>query len=99
MDTIDQRLEALRNRPTSYEIALVATNGDRYRIGYSVQRTKKAAFHIFAQALPKFAHLLDDDDGNWDRKQMAFVAPNWKFGFFTGRTKRDAIIEGELPTV
>lgn len=98
--TAEKRLAAMKYRATAWEVALIAADGRLYRIGYSERKGKTAAYRIFTANIAAIAPLIDDADGEWNAKQQAFVSPTgWKVGFFTGRTKRDAIIEGELPKV
>lgn len=80
---------------TSYEIALTV-NGKRYFLGYTERHTKGAIARAMVANRVRILELIDDSDAEWNSKAKAFIGPTWQVGF-TGRTKRDANTDGELP--
>ena len=109
--TTTAKREALRNRPTAYELALIAPNGERFRLCYcrrlgrwSVWRIAVAAAERIATrvgGLPVDLRAKSTGKGRaaglelLDRKD---TPTGWTIQP-TGRTERDALTCGELPGV
>ena len=96
-----ERLELLRNRLTGYEIT--ASNGDRkILIAYSGAKSRHGLLRACQARGEKIIKALEiSDDAMFlpaARAADGFKIGDWAFRF-SGRTERDAIMEGELPYV
>jgi hypothetical protein len=95
-----EKLEAIKGRITSYEVVIEHPDGRRYLLRYLVSPSRygiiKDAMRFHGERILK---LIGDDN--------TFDASHWKQGIriggwivrLTGRTRREAIIEGELPYI
>lgn len=101
MLTTQQKLESIHNRATRYELAaimgerrvLIAYTGRRSRHGL-LEACRKRGPQVVALTCPSGEELL-----NFDKKASnGATIGQWAIRF-TGRTQRDAIMEGELPYV
>lgn len=91
-----KRLDRLHNRPTKYELAITHPNGSSYLIRYTNRRNRTGMWDCLYQVAQAITDLTGTDyvDPAWLVKDGATVG-EWTI-HFTGRTQRDAIINGEL---
>lgn len=97
-----QRLEALRNRLTCYEVTAKHPDGREYLIGYLHRTTKRGLFDLIrkrGQWIVNGLGLADDASftlsESVSRRPVARIG-DWRIGL-TGRTERDSISSGETP--
>jgi hypothetical protein len=81
---------------TAYEITLRDKDGKRWLIAYSERHTQRCVCQNFSAHHPKIQRFIAPTDARWDRARKRYIAAEWEFGF-TGRTRRQAKQEGELP--
>jgi hypothetical protein len=93
-----EKLNRLTNRGTAYELIAVSPNMTKVLAGYTPRRSKEG-----------IVRMLQKNGAAWTKKvreiTIEFIkmgkGPTAKLGdltiFFTGRTQREAILEGELP--
>lgn len=95
------RLEQCYRRSTRYEI-VAEFGGARYLLGYRTGQSKGELVNLArargGDELVRMSGITDADLGAYTR------ATGWTFGSKlrigrTGRTERDAILEGELPKI
>jgi hypothetical protein len=93
-----ERLERLRNRATLYELAM--TRGEeRLLVAYSQRKGRRDIFKAVTadhRVGPIMARTGADRIEFAKRAADGAMMGGWTIRF-TGRTERDAIIEGELP--
>lgn len=93
--TTTEKLERLHNRGTSYELACTMADGRKCLAGYTRQSKMGILSMLrkngeeWAKRIPENA-MIDFDKGGKSAKIGPFDVR------FSGRTQRDAIIEGEL---
>lgn len=100
MTTTMQRLEALRNRLTCYEVTAKHPDGREYLVGYLYRTTKRGLFDMIrnrGQRICAGLGLSDDAMMSFSesvsRRPVARIG-EWRIGL-TGRTERDSISSGE----
>lgn len=92
--TKTQQLEALRNYSTRYEIA-VKKNGLEFLLAYSPQRSRRGIETAIRNRAEAFIKVTGATEFNFGKKaQDGATANGWTVNW-TGRTQREAIIEGE----
>lgn len=112
--TLEQttRLEREKYHATGYEVILEHDSGERYLITYTRRRSyagmRSAVWQNYFDELIAFLRARGMDDSarvEWDKSKKqerlsmhADKAPEWTIRF-SGRTKRECIIEGELPRI
>lgn len=96
------RLECRRNRLTRYEVVLVDPDGEKYRLGYTPQPSRRGLLRqarCYGDRVVRVAGLTVNLPFAWRGKgRLGFVADlgnGWTIRF-TGRTERDAIVGGEI---
>ena len=100
-------LDALRNRPTLYEIVLVTKDERKALVAYTARKSAsglRAAVHQRAEAVLAFAGAPPGTRMQPIKgctvQTHSLVGTGGAFVRFTGRTKRDVIMEGTpLPHV
>ena len=98
--TKQEQLARLHNRLTSYEIVAVHADGRRVLIGYSVGKSKNGIYRMMTKNGPlNGARLGLADDARMSGLPASKVQVGPWVVAYTGRTQRDAIIEGELPWI
>jgi hypothetical protein len=90
----------LHNRATAYEVSFTAPDGTEYLVCYSERKTNRVLFEILAGHQAQICPLMDDTEGDLQRRTSwpAYKSPTWRFGF-SGRTYRDMLTEGRLPSL
>ena len=87
---------------TRYEVAAKSPSGKAYLVSYSLRLSRRgllAAMQGRGDALIELIGITDDDQFSFSTKPRPFAKiKDWWIGF-TGRTRRDAENEGELPFV
>jgi hypothetical protein len=103
--TKQERLAAIHNRTTRYEIVAILATGERFLLGYRIHQSAGELMNMAIdddatrQRLVSLAGIVEGDSATYSRKD------GWTFGNGklrigrTGRTERDAILEGELPRI
>lgn len=104
MRTTMQRLEALRNRLTCYEVTAKHPDGREYLVGYLHRTTKHGLLELLrkrGQRIVTGLGLGDDAmisfSESVSRRPVALIG-DWRIGL-TGRTERDCISSGERRTL
>jgi hypothetical protein len=97
MQTIEQKLERLRNRRTLYE--LIVQRGDcKLLVGYT-QKTRDSLFKQARRVGESLVKITRSENITLAKKVGdGAVMGEWTL-CWTGRTERDAIIGGEYPFV
>jgi hypothetical protein len=92
------KLERLKNRRTAYELA--AIRGDeRVLLAYSCGRGRRDILNSCRKRAEAVVRLLGNAEITFGRTVAdGATAGEWSIRF-TGRTQRDAYVEGELPYV
>lgn len=87
--------------PTRYELTLSKGN-EKFLICYCMRTGRHSllkAIHAKGEAILKIANLSDDAMLTWSKPaKLGAMLGGWRV-YFTGRTQRSAITEGELPFV
>lgn len=96
-----EKLEALKWRATRYE-AVLEHNGARYLIGYTAMHSRHGLLKVaqaHGQQIIGFLGVSADQEMTAGKR----AADGFRIGDsairFTGRTQRDAILEGELQPI
>jgi hypothetical protein len=99
-DKAERELARLRYRATAYEVSFEAPDGTEYLVCYSGRKTNQALCEMLARYKDRVCPLMDDTEGDLQRRTQwpAYKSPTWRFGF-SGRTYRDALTEGRLPSI
>ena len=104
MTTTMQRLDALRNRLTCYEVTAKHPDGREYLIGYLHRTSKRGLFDLIrrrGQWIVVGLGLSEDAtftlSESVSRRPVALIG-DWRIGL-TGRTERDCISSGERRTL
>lgn len=98
------RLERLRNHSTKYEVVAETSSqyGKRYLIAYTSRRSRHGllkACQSKGEAIIKAFGITDNDQFIPSPKAAdGFRIGVWQFRF-SGRTQREAIMQGELPWI
>lgn len=95
----ERRLDAMRNRLTTYEVALVTPSGAKFRVGYTQRRSFRGLLALvvaYEDAIARVSDLTGDEPASRHGGELRLGDATVRF---TGRTARDAILEGELPGV
>lgn len=93
------RLEALQGRQTLYEVALVAPDGRRWFVSYTAQSGSKLRAAVARRAVSIAATMADSDPVVLSEgKNSMQLSGGWVVRF-TGRTERETILEGRLPSL
>jgi hypothetical protein len=95
-----ERLDSLRNRATLYELAMIRGE-ERILIAYSQRKGRRDIFKAVAadhRVRQVTARTGTDQIDFAKRTADGATMGGWAIRF-TGRTQRDAIIEGELPYI
>ena len=93
-------LARLHNRATAYEISFKAPDGSQYLVCYSERKTNRALQDMLIRYRERVCPLMDETEGDLQRRTQwpAYQSPTWRFGF-SGRTYRDMLHEGRLPSL
>lgn len=84
---------------TRYELAAIHTDGRRILVGYTDQRSRAGLLGMVQQRGTKFTDATGADSITWlARAADGASAGDWVVKF-TGRTQREAYIEGELTSL
>jgi len=100
--TITEKLEAIRHYATRYEIALSFADGRKMLVCYTPRKNKAGLRDaILSRGKAILAQMPDLSD---DARMTYAAATGFSLGngcriYFTGRTQRDAICNGELPFI
>ena len=99
--TTQEKLAALRNYGTKYEIALkLLSDGREFRVCYSGRKSRSGLLSAVQAAGPDILRVTSmPDDARMEWKDGAMKLGTVATIRFTGRTQRDAICSGELPRV
>jgi hypothetical protein len=103
-ETVAERLARLHNRATRYEVA-ATFGGASYLLSYTGRVSRYGLTRAWIDATtPAQRERIVDALGITDASPASYsAASGWSFGDGalrirrTGRTERDAVIEGELP--
>ena len=94
------KLTRLQNHATRYEAVVERHDGTKRLLAYSGRKSRQgllAAIRQRGQAVLAFLALSETDQMTWEKGAFALGTGNairW-----SGRTQRDAIMEGELPYI
>jgi hypothetical protein len=94
--TTEEKLARLKNRNTRYEIILTNGTDAKYLVLYTAQHSQSG---LYAAVRQRYAAILVITGGELPfaaKRSDIFHGREWRC-FFSGRTQREAIIEGELP--
>lgn len=95
------RLDTIYNRTTRYEITATHEDGRKFLVGYTIHKSRSGLLATMRKRPDQLATALGLGDSEpWTFKTKPLpraTVAGWTIGF-TGRTERDAIIEGEIPT-
>lgn len=95
-DTITKQLERLKNRCTAYELAMTHPDGRSFLIRYTNRRTRSGLYNCCYQAAVAIDKVAGTDFFTPAKRAAdGGTIGEWTIAF-TGRTQRDAIINGEL---
>ena len=92
-----RKLERLQNCATRYEAVVIRQDGEKRLVAYSGRKSRAgllSAVQQRGQAVIAFLGLSDSDQMTWRNGEFALGtghAIRW-----SGRTQRDAIMQGEL---
>lgn len=93
-----KRLERLKYYSSSYEIALIGPEGKQL-VAYTSRRSRRGLLDvIFEAARGKAIVAITGEEQFRIEKGAKLALGAWRIEF-TGRTKRQAILEGELPFI
>ncbi len=100
---VSDRLRALHNLPTRYEIAITRLDGSRALLCYTPRANRSGMLEALRQRGPAVLGWMavpDDSLIRWDGKLRRLTLTGAGYVAPTGRTQRDAIMSGdELPYV
>ena len=100
--TTTEKLAAIKNHPTRYEIVAEHAEGKRYLVGYTARKSRYGllrAMQNVGNALIEQCQIGESDKISWHtRPHPHCFTSGWCIGF-TGRTQRDTILTGEPPYV
>jgi len=94
--TASQKLEALRNRSTAYELALTnLDSGEKRRLCYAVRNNRSGLIAAIRRNGPELVVFCGSERFQLEGKGAAPVAllGRWRIAF-SGRTQREAISTG-----
>lgn len=97
--TTTQKLEALRNYSTRYEVALSFADGRKMLVCYTPRKNKSGLLDAIqgrGKAILAQMPDLSDDARLTYKAATGFDFGNGTRAHFTGRTQRDAICNGEM---
>jgi hypothetical protein len=94
-----EKLAQIRGFSTTYEVVLELPSGDKFRVGYTNRRSGRGLFEMIRL---RGRDLLATVGAPEDACVKPVPGPAFQFDNgatvrFSGRTKRDAILGGELP--
>ena len=96
--TQSARLAAIANRYTRYEVIAQRDNGERVRIGYTMHRSRHGLLQVLRAHADQVIALTNCGENTMmtagSRASDGFRINDWSLRF-TGRTERQAILEGE----
>jgi hypothetical protein len=103
MDAVlSAKLSRLQNRHTRYEIAATHPDGRKLLIAYSARKNRQgliAAVHAYGVAIVRNLKLPEDVRMYPGKRACdPITIGEWSFAF-SGRTQRDCILSGELPSM
>ena len=102
--TTQEKLAQLHNRTTRYEIVCHSPTGERWLIGYTARPGKPGMMNstrAIGESVVALTGVTDQDKAKFSggrTRARLDLGNGWAIAF-SGRTQRDAIIEGELPRV
>lgn len=99
-----RRLEELKNRYSRYEVVCQSPTGERYLVGYTshpgrrgmMERARAFGQQVIARTGVDDSHAAKFSGGH--TRARLDLGNGWAI-CFTGRTERQAILEGELERV
>ena len=97
-----RQLERLRNRATSYEVVVVRSDGARRLVAYTARHSQsglRAALYANGPATLKFLGLPATAVVTEERGRLEVRIDGNIVVKFSGRTKRDCIMNGEIEWV
>jgi hypothetical protein len=97
--TTTEKLERLKNRSSAFELMAVNDEMLKVLVGYTPQRSKIGMLKMIQKNGENWAPRLTGIEINFIKNGNK--GPTARMGqftvFFTGRTQREALLEGELP--
>ena len=98
-DVQQRRLARCRNRRTLYELAVKHADGRAVLLGYCDRHSRNMLYRVACKHGPKLAALTGAESLTFGAKSRdGATIGDWSI-VWTGRTQRDAIMEGELPYI
>jgi hypothetical protein len=93
---IDEKLARLKNHNTRYEIVLTNGTDTKYLVLYTARHSQSGLRAAIRQRYDAILVLTGGEAPFAVKRSDIFKGREWRC-FFSGRTQREAIIEGELP--
>lgn len=94
--TIEDQLARLKNRQTRYEIVLTNGTAAKYLVLYTARHSQSGLRAAMRQRYDALLVITGGAEPFVAKRTDIFKANEWRC-FFSGRTQREAIIEGEHP--
>ena len=100
MNTLAEKLNRIKNHSTKYELIL-AKGDEKYLVVYTPRRTRTGIMAATPDRHQQLQRIIGSDLSEArfaPRSRDGVIIGEWRL-YFTGRTQRDAYIEGELPFI
>ena len=94
--TTEEKLARLKNRHTRYEIVLTNGTDTNYLVLYTAQHSQSGLRAAVRQRYDAIL-VITGGEAPFAAKRSDVFKGRERRCFFSGRTQREAIIEGELP--
>jgi hypothetical protein len=94
--TTEDKLARLKNRNTRYEIVLTNGTDTKFLVLYTAQHSQSGLRAAVRQRYDAILVLTGGEAPFAAKRSDVFNGNEWRC-FFSGRTQREAIIEGEHP--
>jgi hypothetical protein len=93
-----RRLESIKNYHTRYEALLVGPDEQNILIGYTSRQTRRGLLDLLRRHPDAVINLVGGDAKTTYGHKMVSFSSGWT-AKFSGRTERDAILHGEMPSL
>lgn len=95
--TTQQKLDRLKNYRTRYELAASHPDGRKVLIRYTARKGRRGLLDALTMDAARVCKVLGSDDIHWAKRAAdGGTMGDWTVKF-SGRTQREAILDGELP--
>lgn len=97
MTALQQRLKSLKYHATKYEIVATHKDGRKVLVGYTPRKGRQGLWAMVAKNATAWIAFSGEGSLTFAKRAAdGATAGDWNINF-SGRTQRDAIINGELP--